>query len=266
MVWSPSATSSATRRSVGVSAPEDGGRPPTRASSARARARPHPRADRLEAAAAASSALRAAAFCRDAAQRGPVGELRAGQLERDRDAVVQLDRLAQLRDRAVDVPAGAGEQPAAARGGGQRGPAGPAGGRSLEPAEQLLGAASSPSAISASTWSGTTRAVPGSVICSARRKATSGPSARTTASGRPTDCSSRPSAARAKCSAGGRSCAPAIASARPARSRPCVHVAGDRVGERPQREQVGADRRLTRLLGQRMALVRRDGSRSARHR
>ena len=124
----------------------------------------------------------------------------------------------------------------------------------------------SPSAISASTWSGTTRAVPGSVICSARRNATSGPSARTTSAGRPTDCSSRPSAARAKCSAGrpfvraaiGERALGALAALHRRRRRSRRRAPAGRAGRR--RSSPDPSARSTR--GPR----RRDGSRSARHR
>ena len=69
LVCSPSATSSATRCSVGVRAPEAGGRPPTPASSARARSVHHARADRVEAGRGGFQ-RRAGAASPRAAQRG----------------------------------------------------------------------------------------------------------------------------------------------------------------------------------------------------
>ena len=221
LVCSPSATSSATRCSVGVRAPEAGGRPPTAASSARARSA-HTRApDGVEAGARRPRAPcgRRPCAARGATRsrrRGGSGPARPGSAPRRGARAPPAARASG----AFDVAAGAGQQPAAAGRGRQcrRAPEAPR--VALEPAEQLLRRVQLAQAISASTWSGTTRAAPGSTICSARRNSTSGPSACTTSAGLPADCSSRPSAARAKCSAGRPFVRAAAASARSARSRP----------------------------------------------
>ena len=267
MVCRPWATSSATRRSVGVSAPEEGGRPPTRASSARARSA-HTRAPMAsKSRAAASSAVRAAAFCRARRNADAVGEAGARQLDgigtpscrssasRSRARAPSTSPRAPAsspRQRAAAASADAPPQPPRV---------------ALEPAEQLLRRielAERDQRLDVVGDDPRRRPARRSARRAGTRPAARAPA--TASAGLPADCSSRPSAARAKCSAGRPFVRAATASARSARSRPCVQVAGDRVGERPQREQVRADRGLARLLGQRLALVRVADARRPRRR
>jgi hypothetical protein len=220
LVCSPSATSSATRCSVGVRAPVAGGRPPTAASSVAGAVRPHARADGVEAGRGGFERRAGVGLAPRAAQRGAVGEAgwpaRPGSAPRRGARPRSAGARGARRRRRARRPAARGQRAAAAS-------------ADVRPSRRAL-PSSQPSsssagrarakAISASTWSGTTRAAPGSAICSARRNPTSGPSACTASAGLPADCSSRPSAARAKCSAGRPFVRTAAASARPARSRP----------------------------------------------
>ena len=257
LVWSPWATSSATRRSVGVSAPEEGGRPPTRPSSARGALGPHPRADRLEAAAGRLERARAprpsaASGAARTRRRAGCAPARAGSGRR-RAARARSRSAATAPSTSPRAPASSPRQRAAAASADRRSS------RRAFPSNQpssSSAAARSPRAISASTWSGhdARRARLGDLLGAqeVHERAERADHLR-----RPADRQLE-QAERGTGEVLGR------AAVRAGRDRQRalgalaagVDVARDRVGDRPQREHVRADRRLAGLLGQRVALVR----------
>ena len=115
-VWRPSATSSATRSSVGVSAPVEGARPPTRASSARARSAQARAPIPSKTVSAASSDSRAARLCFARRVHRASGQQRPAVLRGDRDPAAEIDSALQELER---VARGRRARPAAGPGSGR---------------------------------------------------------------------------------------------------------------------------------------------------
>src|SRR6266542_3384860 len=114
----PSATSAATRCSVGVSCPDAGARPPMRASSARAFSAQRAAPSSSKSASAASSESRAACFCRPRRRTVPLAS-KVRPRSNGRHPLVLLERVLERRKRGVVIACGGREQTSAPTGGGE---------------------------------------------------------------------------------------------------------------------------------------------------